>query len=271
MHAIGNDFVVIDNTKGGRKKKLANPKKAAKLLCDRRYGIGADQLLILEKSRKADFFMRVYNADGSEVGMCGNGIRCLAKYAFDEKLTAKKEIRVETPAGIQVARVTGRNKVVVDMGSPILRGREIPVNLSGRVINRPIRVDGKEMRATCVSMGNPHCVIFVDEPKTFPVEKMGPVLERHHIFPKRTNVEFVKVVSPTQVEMRVWERGAGETLACGSGACAVVVASVLNNHTGREVRVKLLGGELDVEWRREDDHVYMTGAAETVFRGEIEI
>ncbi len=267
MHGLGNDFVFID----GRKKKLPNPKKTAKLLCDRRFGIGADQVLVLEKSRKADFFMRIYNADGGEVGMCGNGLRCLAKYVTDEKLTTKKEISVETPSGIQKARVGGRNKVTVDMGAPILKGKQIPVNLSGRVINRPIRVDGKEMRATCVSMGNPHCVIFVDEPKTSPVEKLGPVLERHHLFPKRTNVEFVKVVSPTQIEMRVWERGAGETLACGSGACAAAVASFLNGHTERAVRVKLLGGELDIEWRREDDHVYMTGPAETVFKGEIEI
>jgi len=267
MHGIGNDFVVVD----GRKRKLPNPKKAARLLCDRRLGVGADQVLVLEKSRKADFFMRIYNADGSEVGMCGNGIRCLAKYVTDEGIFSKKEIRIETPSGIQVAKMVGKNKVTVDMGVPILKGREIPVNLSGRVINRPMRVDGKEMRATCVSMGNPHCVLFVDEPKTYPVEKYGPLFEKHHLFPKKTNVEFVKVVSPSQVEMRVWERGAGETLACGSGACAVVVASVMNGHTGREVRVKLLGGCLDIEWRRGDDHVYMTGAAETVFKGEIEI
>lgn len=267
MHGLGNDFVVID----GRRNKLPNPKKTAKALCDRRFGIGADQVLVLEKSRKADFFMRIYNADGGEVGMCGNGLRCLAKYLIDEKITAKKDIRIETPSGIQGARLVGRKKATVDMGAPVLKGREIPVNLSGRVINRPLRVDGKEIRGTCVSMGNPHCVIFVDEPKTYPVEKMGPLLERHHLFPKRVNVEFVKVLSPEAIEMRVWERGAGETLACGSGACAATVASVLNGHTGRTVRVKLLGGDLNVEWRREDDHVYMTGPAETVFKGEIEV
>lgn len=271
MHGLGNDFVFIDCISGGRKRKLPNPKKTVKILCDRRFGVGADQVLVLEKSRKADFFMRVYNADGSESGMCGNGIRCLAKYVTDEKISTRKEIRVETSSGIQTARVAGRSKVTVDMGAPILKGKLIPVNLSGRVINRPIRVDGKEMRATCVSMGNPHCVIFVDDPKTFPVEKMGPVLERHHLFPKRTNVEFIRSLTPTLIEMRVWERGAGETLACGSGACAAAVAGFLNAQTGRSVRVRLLGGDLDIEWRREDDHVYMTGPAETVFKGEIEI
>lgn len=267
MHGLGNDVVLVD----GRRFKVSNWKKAAKFLCERRYGIGADQVLVLEKSRKADFFMRIYNADGSEVGMCGNGLRCIAKYVRDEKLSAKKEIHVETVSGIREAKMVGRNKVTVDMGPPIIKGREIPVNLSGRVINRPIRVDGREFRATCVSMGNPHCVIFVEDPLLFPVEKYGPIIERHHIFPKRTNVEFVQVVSSEELEMRVWERGAGETLACGSGACAATVAAVLNGHTGREVQVKLAGGTLEIEWNREKDCVYMTGPAETVFKGEIDI
>ena len=283
MHGLGNDFVFVD----GRRFKVANWKTTAKSLCDRRFGVGADQVLVLaaprstaladarggsqEKSRKADFKMRIFNADGGEVGMCGNGLRCLAKYVRDEKISSKTEIRVETQAGIQVVKMVGKNKVTVDMGAPLVKGPDIPVKLSGRVINRPIRVDGKEFRATCVSMGNPHCILYVEDLPGFPVEKYGPIIERHHIFPKRTNVEFVRVISHDEIEMRVWERGAGETLACGSGACAATVASVLNGHTNRKVDVKLSGGVLEVEWRRSDDHVYMTGPAETVFKGEIEI
>lgn len=267
MHGIGNDFVFIN----GSQLKVPNIKKLAKALCDRRFGIGADQLLILGKSRKADFSMKIYNADGSEVGMCGNGLRCLAKYVHDKKLTTKTEFSVETPSGVQQVKILSKTKIRVDMGVPLLKGKDIPANLSGRIINRPVRVDGKEFRITCLSMGNPHCVLFVDEPKTFAVHKYGPIIETHHIFPKKANVEFVKINSSTEIEMRVWERGAGETLACGSGACAAAVASFLNNHTERSVRVKLPGGVLDIEWNREDGHVYMTGAAETVFQGEIEV
>jgi diaminopimelate epimerase len=267
MHGLGNDFVFVD----GRKFKVPNPKKTAKSLCDRRLGIGADQLLILGKSRKADFRMEIYNADGSSVEMCGNGIRCLAKYVIDEKLASKGEVRVETPAGVQSVKALSRGKFQVDMGEPVLKGKEIPVNLSGRVINRPIRVDGKEFRVTCLSMGNPHCVIFVDDPAAYPVEKLGPMIERHNLFPRRTNVEFVKVHSDGEIEMRVWERGAGETLACGSGACAAAVASILNGFTDRKVEVRLRGGILQIEWNRETGHVLMTGPAETVFKGEIEI
>ncbi len=267
MHGLGNDFVVID----GRQYKLANPRKAAKQLCDRRFGIGADQLLVLSRSRKADCGMKIHNADGSEVGMCGNGLRCLAKYIHDEKISAKSEIRVETASGIQTVTLGSRGRITVNMGPPILKGKEIPVNLSGRIINRPIRIDGKEFRATCVSMGNPHCVIFVDDVHSFPVEKYGPLIEKNNLFPKKTNVEFVHVLSHTEVEMRVWERGAGETMACGSGACAVAVASVLNGWTERKMKVKLKGGVLDIEWSREKEGVLMTGPAETVFKGEIEI
>ena len=267
MHGLGNDFVLVD----GRKFKISNLKKFSKDVCHRRFGIGADQVLILGSSKKADFRMDIYNADGSQVEMCGNGLRCLAKHVVDEKLTKKSEVSVETPSGIQVVKVIGKNKIQVDMGEPILKGRDIPVRLSGRVINRPIRVDGREYRATCLSMGNPHCVIFVDDPKTFPVEKTGPVIEKHNIFPKKTNVEFVKILSDHEIEMRVWERGAGETMACGSGACAAVVAAALNGLTDRKVDVKLLGGTLQVEWSREKGHVLMVGPAETVFKGEIEV
>lgn len=267
MHGLGNDFVVID----GRRHRLPNPKQTVRFIGNRRLGIGADQILVLEKSRKADFKMVIYNADGSDAEMCGNGIRCLAKFVRDEKLTTRSELTVETAAGIQSIKVLSRNRIQVDMGAPILKGAEIPVKLSGRVINRPVRVDSQEFRITCVSMGNPHCVIFVKELKGFPVATTGPLLEKHSLFPRRVNVEFVKVLSPRQVEMRVWERGAGETMACGSGACAVAVASALNGFTERTVTVKLLGGVLEIEWSREDGHVYMTGGAETVFKGEVDV
>lgn len=267
MHGIGNDFVFID----GRRFKIPNPKKTAKLLCNRRFGIGADQLLLLGKSRKADFRMQIFNADGSEVGMCGNGLRCLAKFVRDEKLTTKREIRIETASGIQTAQVLSASRVLIDMGVPVLKSKEIPVNLSGRVINRPIRVEGKELRATCLSVGNPHCVIFTEDLEKYPVEKIGPVIENHNLFPQKTNVEFVKVISAREISMRVWERGAGETLACGSGACAAAVASVLNGFTGRKVDVKLKGGILQIEWDRKSGHLFMTGPAETVFKGEVEV
>lgn len=267
MHGLGNDFVFVD----GRRWKIPNPRKAARFLCERRHGVGADQLLILGSSRKADFRMEIYNADGSQAEMCGNGLRCLAKFVRDEKLSTKKEVRIETAAGIQVVRLLSAKKVRVDMGEPILKSREIPVNLSGRVINRPIRVDGKELRATCLSMGNPHCVIFTEDLEKYPVEKMGPVIENHNLFPEKTNVEFVKILSAKDVLMRVWERGAGETLACGSGACAAAVASILNGFTDRKVDVKLRGGVLHIEWDRKTGHVLMTGPAETVFKGEVEV
>ena len=267
MQGLGNDFVFVD----GRRFKIPNPKKTARFLCDRRRGVGADQLLILGKSRKADFRMEIYNADGSVAGMCGNGLRCLARYVRDQKLSTRSEIRIETSSGIRTAQVISRGKVTVDMGLPVLKSREIPVNLSGRVINRPIRVDGKELRATCLSMGNPHCVLFVEDLENAPVGKLGPVIERHNLFPQRTNVEFVRVGSHREIEMRVWERGAGETLACGSGACAATVASVLNGFTDRKVDVKLPGGVLQIEWDRDSGHVFMTGPAETVFKGEVDV
>ena len=270
MHGLGNDFIFIDGRKSPM-NQASTLKKAARFLCDRRFGIGADQILVLGKSKKADFRMDIYNADGSQVEMCGNGLRCLARYVKDHQLSNKNEICVETLTGIQVAKILSGSKVMVDMGEPILKAKEIPVKLSGRVINRPIRVDGQEFRATCVSMGNPHCVIFCDDLKKVPIEKHGSMIEKNHLFPKRTNVEFVKVLSDHEIEMRVWERGAGETLACGSGACAAVVASVLNSHCDRKVTVKLRGGDLQIEWRREDGHVSMTGPAEKVFEGVVEI
>ncbi len=267
MHGLGNDFVVID----GRKFRLPNLPKAAKRLCDRRFGVGADQLLILTRSHRADFGMEIYNADGSRVEMCGNGIRCVVQYARDEKIVSRSEVSVETPAGVQKIKILPKNLFTVDMGEPILRGREIPVRLAGRVINRPIRVDGMVYRVTCVSMGNPHCVTMVENLEKLAIEKIGPMIENHPVFPKKANVEFIKILSPKVIEMRVWERGTGETLACGSGACAAAVAGALNQLTERKVEVKLRGGSLQIEWRKKDGHVLITGPAETVFRGEVEI
>lgn len=267
MEGLGNDFIFID----GRRSKIPALKKMAKRLCDRRFGIGADQILVLGNSKKADFSMEIYNADGSEVEMCGNGLRGLARYVSEHKLSRKSEFQVETRAGVQTVRVLSRNRFLIDMGEPILKGPQIPVRLSGRVINRTIRVNGQEIRVTCVSMGNPHCVLFVEDVQKAPVEKWGPMIEKSQLFPKRTNVEFAQVVSHTHIKMRVWERGAGETLACGSGACAVAVAGVLNGSSDRKVDVELTGGTLQIEWNRATNHVLMTGPAETVFEGEIEV
>lgn len=266
MHGLSNDFVFVD----GRNLKNVNFRKISPQLCHRRTGVGADQVLVLGTSKEADFRMDIYNPDGSQVEMCGNGLRCLAKYVVDHKLTRKNEIKVETKAGIQTAKALSRNRYLIDMGAPILKAKDIPVKLSGRVINRPIRVDGKEFRVTCISMGNPHCVIFVDNLEAASVEKNGSLIEKYNLFPQRVNVEFVKVHTSSEIEMRVWERGAGETQACGSGACAAVVAASLNGFTDREVEVRLRGGILQINWSRENGHVLMTGPAETVFEGEME-
>lgn len=267
MHGLGNDFVFVD----GIGQRLPNLKKLAKFLCDRRFGIGADQLLILGRSKKANFKMEIYNADGGEVEMCGNGLRCLAVYVRMKGLSKKEVVSIETKKGIQLARLLKNQQVQVDMGEPILAGPKIPVKFSSRVVNRSLRVAGEELHVTCVSMGNPHCVIFVDELEAYPVTTLGPQLEHHHLFPERTNVEFVKVISTSRLQQRTWERGAGETLACGSGACAVAVAAHLNHLTGREVEIQLKGGRLQVEWSKKDNHVLMTGPAELVYEGVIDV
>lgn len=269
MHGLGNDFVVID----ARKKAIPNLRRKAQLICDRRFGIGCDQLLIITPSRKADVRMLILNADGSEAEMCGNGIRCFAKYLWDRKdpkIRKKKELAVETLAGVIRPRVVSDNLVRVDMGEPVLDAALIPTRFEGRVIDRQIEVDGGSYRVTAVSMGNPHCVIFTDSVDAVPLEVEGPPLERNPDFPKRTNVEFVEVVGKGRVKVRVWERGSGATLACGTGACAVAVASALNGKTGRKVRVDLPGGALKIEWGK-DNHVYMTGPATEVFSGIMEI
>lgn len=270
MQGLGNDYVYVNCLK----EKIADPPELAQKISDRHFGVGSDGLIMINPSDKADFEMEMYNADGSRAEMCGNGIRCVAKYVYDYGLTDKTYISVETLAGIKYLDLTVENGKVslvkVDMGQPILEPEKIPVAAKGsRVVDEPILADGKEYRMTCVSMGNPHAVIFVDEDvKNLPLEKLGPSFENHTCFPKRVNTEFVRVTDRHTAEMRVWERGSGETLACGTGACAVAVACALNDLTEDAVTVHLLGGDLYIEWDREKNTVYMTGPAEAVFDGE---
>lgn len=266
MHGIGNDMIVFDCLH----QTIPNPSHVARKLCNRHMGIGADQLILLLKSSKCDYAMRVFNSDGSEAEMCGNGLRCLARYVRDARLTTKRELVVDTPAGRKNVKFAGK-LIEVDMGEPIMRGKEIPVNLSGRVVNRPLKTESKEFRITCLSMGNPHCITFHDDLQNLAVEKFGPLLENHSVFPKRANISFVNVTSRNDLHMRVWERGAGETLGCGTAACAAAVASVLNGFTDRKVLAALRGGKLEIEWSTKDNHVYMRGPAEMVFKGEVVI
>ena len=270
MQGIGNDYVYVNCLQ----ETIENPSELAKKISDRHYGVGSDGLIMINPSDKADFEMEMYNADGSRGEMCGNGIRCVAKYVYDYGLTDKTSISVETLAGIKYLDLTVEDgKVVlvkVDMGTPMLRPEEVPVvSEKEGVIDEPITVDGQEYRMTCVSMGNPHAVVFIDQDvKEFPLETVGVKFENHERFPKRVNTEFVNVLDRHTAQMRVWERGSGETLACGTGACAVAVACALNGLTEDEVTVKLLGGDLQIKWDREKNTVYMTGPAEVVFDGE---
>ncbi len=270
MQGLGNDYVYVNCLK----ETIADPPALAKKISDRHFGVGSDGLIMINPSDKADFEMEMYNADGSRAEMCGNGIRCVAKYVYDYGLTDKTRISVETLAGIKYLDLTVENGKVslvrVDMGRPILDPENIPVQAEGRrVVDEPLTVDGKEYRMTCVSMGNPHAVIFVDQDvRELPLEQIGPSFESHERFPKRINTEFARVLDRRTVEMRVWERGSGETLACGTGTCATAVACVLNGLTEDEITVHLLGGDLYIKWDREKDTVYMTGPAETVFDGE---
>ena len=270
MQGIGNDYVYVNCLQ----ETIENPSELAKKISDRHYGVGSDGLIMINPSDKADFEMEMYNADGSRGEMCGNGIRCVAKYVYDYGLTDKTSISVETLADIKYLDLTVEDgKVVlvkVDMGKPMLRPEEVPVvSEKEEVIDEPITVDGQEYRMTCVSMGNPHAVVFIDQDvKEFPLETVGVKFENHERFPKRVNTEFVNVLDRHTAQMRVWERGSGETLACGTGACAVAVACALNGLTEDEVTVKLLGGDLQIKWDREKNTVYMTGPAEVVFDGE---
>lgn len=272
MHGLGNDYVYVNCFE----EKIDNPPAVARFVSDRHFGIGSDGLIMINPSKTADFEMEMYNADGSRGEMCGNGIRCVAKYVYDYGLTDKTQISVETLGGIKYLDLTvedGKVSLVkVDMGKPELEADLIPI-ISEReqVIDEPIEVDGKEYHMTGVSMGNPHAVIYVDDVKGLDLEKIGPKFENHERFPKRINTEFVHCIDRQTVEMRVWERGSGETLACGTGACAVAVSSILNNLTDTQVTVKLLGGDLQIEWDREKDRVFMTGPATIVFDGVIDI
>ena len=272
MQGLGNDYVYVDCTK----KKLENASEVAVKVSDRHFGIGSDGLILINASSVADFEMEMYNADGSRGEMCGNGIRCVAKYVYDYGLTDQTHISVETLGGIKYLDLTveeGRvRQVRVDMGRPMLCPAEIPVIANGEsVIDMPIEVDGTEYRMTAVGMGNPHTVVFVEDVDGLEIEQIGPKFEHHPCFPNRVNTEFVKVLDRNTVKMRVWERGSGETLACGTGACAVAVACILNGLTENKVIVQLLGGDLLIEWDREADKVYLTGPAEVVFDGEIEL
>ena len=272
MQGLGNDYVYVNCFK----ETIENPPEMAKKVSNRNFGIGSDGLIMINPSDVADFEMEMYNADGSRSEMCGNGIRCVGKYVYDYGLTEKEHISVETLAGIKYLDLTvedGKVKLVkVDMGSPELVPENIPIVADGnRVIDEPINVNGTEYRMTGVSMGNPHAVVYVEDVKGLDIETIGPAFENHERFPNRVNTEFVKVLDRNTVEMRLWERGSGETMACGTGACAVAVACILNGFTEDKVTVKLLGGDLQIEWDKEADKIYMTGPAEVSFDGEINL
>ena len=269
MQGIGNDYVYIDCFR----ETVSEPERLAVHISDRHFGVGGDGLILMMPSEKADARMRIFNADGSEAQMCGNGIRCLAKYVYESGISRKPEITVETLAGVlslQLITVNGGRveQVKVNMGRPRLRRQDIPMRGPGdRVLGEKLTAGDQDFEVTCVSMGNPHCVIYVDHVAQFPVTHYGPLLEHHPQFPQRTNVEWVEWLNQREIRQRTWERGSGETLACGTGACAAMVASVLNGKTDRTVTVHLLGGDLEIEWAA-DEHVYMTGPAVEVFRGE---
>ncbi|NNL67917.1 MAG: diaminopimelate epimerase [Myxococcales bacterium] len=268
MHGAGNDFVVLD----GVSAELPPLEPLAARLCDRHFGIGCDQLLVVRPATApgADFAMQIFNADGSQVEMCANGIRCFYKFLRDRGLTTADEIGVETLSGVVRPRWAGEGRVTVDMGRPVLAPAEIPTTLeegAGPVLDAPLEADGRRLEVSCVSMGNPHAVLFVENPDAAPVARLGAALERHPAFPNRVNVEFVQVVSRERVRQRTWERGTGETLACGSGACAVAVVCMLKGLVERRVTIELRGGELEIEWADAEASVRMTGPAAEVFTG----
>jgi diaminopimelate epimerase len=271
MHGLGNDYVYIDCFT----ESVADPAGLARRVSPRHTGIGSDGLILICPSDAADCRMEMYNADGSRGEMCGNGIRCVAKYVYDHGLARKDTLRIATDAGIKTLQVHSRDgrahAVTVDMGEPILDGPRIPVAAEGQVIDALLAVNGRTYRITCVSMGNPHCVTFVGDVTVLDLAALGPRFEHHPFFPKRVNAEFVQVLGRSALHMRVWERGSGETAACGTGACAVLVAAVLNGRTDRRATIHLSGGDLDVEWSAGDNHVLMTGPAAEVFAGEIEV
>ena len=274
MHGLGNDYVYIDCTKNGEPKDISS---LAQFVSNRHFGVGSDGLILILKSDICDFKMRMFNSDGTEAQMCGNGIRCVGKYVFDKGLTEKKDITVETLAGIKNLKlnvVNGKVETVnVDMGEPILKSSKIPVKLNKEVdIVKDLKINvlDKEFNFTCVSMGNPHAITVVKNLSDFQVEKYGKQLEVDNHFPERANIEFIEILDKTHIKMRVWERGSGETFACGTGACATLVACVLNDYTEEEAIVELLGGNLKIKWDKKTNHVFMTGPATTVFEGELE-
>lgn len=269
MEGLGNDYVYVNCLE----EQIADPSKTAIEVSDRHFGIGSDGLILIKPSDKADFFMEMYNADGSQGKMCGNGIRCVGKFVYDYGLTDKTEITVDTLAGIKYLSLNVENKAVksvrVNMGKPEFTPALIPVKADGdSVIDKEFVFGGNAYRITCVSMGNPHCITYMDDIKNLEIEKIGPVFENDSIFPDRVNTEFVEVIDRDTLSMRVWERGSGETLACGTGACAVAVASIHNGLCNDSVTVKLLGGDLKITWDREADVVYMEGPANIVFTGD---
>ena len=273
MQGIGNDYVYVNCFE----ETVADPERVSEIISDRHFGIGADGLVLIMPSDKADFRMRMFNADGSEGNMCGNATRCIGKFVYDNRLTDKTNITLETRSGIKKLTLypeNGRVKtVLVDMGKAVLKPADIPMNVSGDTfINKPITVDGKEVFITAVSMGNPHAVTYVDDVDSLELEKIGPSFENHPLFPERVNTEFIKILDESTMQMRVWERGSGETWACGTGACAATAASVLNGYFphDKEITVKLRGGDLFITYKS-DGTVLMRGPAETVFTGEIDV
>ncbi len=272
MHGCGNDYVYVNNFK----EKVDHPETVAKFVSDRHFGIGSDGLILIKPSKEADIKMSMYNADGSEGEMCGNGIRCVAKYAFDYGILNKTAITVETKAGVKVLDLQiedGKVKTVtVDMGEPITKPSLVPVLSEDEIIiEKPIEIMGTIYPITCVSMGNPHAITFVEDTSTIKIQEIGPKFENHALFPKRINTEFIQVIDRKTINMRVWERGSGETLACGTGACASVYACILNEKTEDEVLVHLLGGDLSIRYDKGTNHIFLTGPATTVFDGEIDI
>ena len=272
MQGLGNDYIYVNCLE----QTVENPGEVAKFVSDRHFGIGSDGLVLILKSDIADFRMRMLNSDGSEAEMCGNAIRCVGKYVYEHKLTSSTKIKIETLAGIKLLDMTVKEGkvtlITVDMGEPILKSEDIPVlSKLENFISQPVKIDDMEYLVTCVSMGNPHAITYVNDVDDFPLESIGPKMETNQLYPRKINSEFVQVIDRNTLKMRVWERGAGETLACGTGACAVHVASVLNGLCERKTTVKLLGGDLIIEWNIDNNHVYMTGPAVSVFEGEIEI
>lgn len=272
MQGCGNDYVYVN----GFENKIDNPNKLSEIVSDRHFGIGSDGLIVINPSEKADFKMSMYNADGSEGKMCGNGIRCVAKYVYDNKMTDKTTITVETLSGIKTLELNVKNDKVetvkVNMGTPILLPKDVRLFLIKiMLLTNLLVIDDKEYRITCVSMGNPHAITFIENTDDLKIETIGPKFENNPIFPDRVNTEFIQVLDRNTVKMRVWERGSGETFACGTGACATVVACVLNGLTDDKVTVKLLGGDLFIEYNREENTVYMTGPAKVSFTGKIEV